>query len=216
MRRFGCFLLILVLLAGAWFWYARVETPPAGADATPAADTPARLWQPLTSADAERGRAAVQSLSQPSGPVFTNLTASEAASYIFLVLAKQLPPSLRQAEAAIIGSRLYVRSEVELKELGGPGALGALAALLGDRDSVTLGGTINMLSPGRGEFLIQEIKIGRTMKLPSALIPRIVTQLKRGKRTEGVSDNGLPMVMPQYISDVRIADGRITLYKTTR
>jgi hypothetical protein len=59
------------------------------------------------------------------------------------------------------------------------------------------------------------VKIGR-LNLPSALIPRIVTQLKKGKRTEGVSDNGLPMVMPEYISDVRIADGKITLYKTTR
>ena len=215
MRRFGCFLLILLLLAGAWFWYARVEMPPAATTPTTAAPA-AKLWQPLTTADAERGRKAVQSLGQPSGPVFANLTASEAASYIFLVLAKQLPPSLRKSEAAVIGSRLYVRSEVELKELGGAGALGALATLLGDRDSVTLGGTINMLSPGRGEFLIQEVKIGRSLKLPSALIPRIVTQLKRGRQTEGVSANGLPMVMPAYISDVRIADGRITLYKTTR
>ncbi|MEX2109842.1 MAG: hypothetical protein WD802_04505 [Gemmatimonadaceae bacterium] len=214
MRRFGCFLLVLLLLAGAWFWYARVETPPIPATPTTAAS--AKLWQPLTTADAERGRAAVQSLSQTSGPVFVNLTASEAASYIFLVLAKQLPPSLKKAEAAVVGSRLYVRSEVELKELGGAGALGALATLLGDRDSVTLGGTINMLSPGRGEFLIQEVKIGRSLTLPSALIPRIVTQLKRGRQTAGASANGLPMMMPAYISDVRIADGRITLYKTTR
>jgi hypothetical protein len=205
---------MVVLLAGAWFWYARIETPRA-TDAKATASAPPKLWQPLSAADAERGRAAVQSLSRPSGPVFANLTASEAASYIFLVLSKQLPPSLRKAESAVIGSRLYVRSEVELRELGGTGALGALGALLGDRDSVTLGGTINMLRPGRGEFLIQEVKIGR-LNLPSALIPRIVTQLKKGKRTEGVSDNGLPMVMPEYISDVRIADGKITLYKTTR
>jgi hypothetical protein len=214
MRRFGCFLLILLLLAGIWFWYARVEPRPV-ADLKPVAATPVSLWQPLTTADAERGRVAVLSLSKPTGPVFANLTASEAASYIFLVLAKQLPPSLRQAEAAVIGSRLYVRSEAELKELGGSGALGALSTLLGDRDSVTLGGTINMLSPGRGEFLIQEVKVGG-LKLPSALIPRIVTQMKRGKRTEGISNNGLPMMMPEYISDVRIADGKITLYKTTR
>jgi hypothetical protein len=214
MRRFGCLLLIFLLLAGAWFWYARVETPPTATTPTAAAPA-AKLWQPLSTADAERGRAAVQSLGQPSGPVFANLTASEAASYIFLVLARQLPPSLRKSEAAVIGSRLYVRSEVELKELGGAGALGALATLLGDRDSVTLGGTINMLRPGRGQFLIQEVKIG-SLKLPSALIPRIVTQLKRGRQTEGVAANGLPMVMPAYISDVRIADGRITLYKTTR
>ncbi len=213
MRRFGCFLIILLLLGGVWFWYARVETPPTSA--TTATATTAKLWQPITTEKGERGRAAIQSLSQPSGPVFANLTASEAASYIFLVLSKQLPPSLRTAEAAVIGSRLYVRSEVNLKELGGSGALGALGALFGERDSVTMGGTINMLTPGQGEFLIQEVKVGR-LELPSALIPRVLTQLKKGKRTEGVSANGLPMTMPAYISDVRIADGKITLYKTTR
>lgn len=212
MRKFGCFLVILVLLVGVWYWYARVEIPPTG---VPTAATPAaKLWQPITAVDAERGRVALQSMSQPSGPVFTNLSAGEVASYIFLVVAKQLPPSLRNAEAAVIGSRLYVRSEVELKELGGSGALGALGALLGDKDSVTLGGTINMLGPGRGEFLIQEVKIGR-LDLPSALIPRIVARIKTGSRATGISSNGLPMTMPEYISDVRISDGKITLYKKT-
>jgi hypothetical protein len=212
MRKFGCFLLIVLLLAVAWFWYARVDTP-AGPATT--ASAPVKLWQPLSAANGERGRAAIQSLGRPSGPVFANLTASEAASYIFLVLSRDLPPSLRTAEAAVIGNRLYVRSEVELRELGGAGAMGALGALLGDRDSVTLGGTINMLRPGQGEFLIQEVKIGR-LNLPSALIPRLLTQIRKGRRVEGVSANGLPMTMPAYISDVRIADGKITLYKTTR
>lgn len=212
MRRFGCFLVILALLAGGWYWYTRVRSAPSPTAGTTAVPAP-RLWQPLTPEDAERGRAAVQSLSRPTGPVYASLTAGEAASYIFLVLAKQLPPSLRNAEAAVIGGRLYVRSELELRELGGAGALGALGALLGDRDSVTLGGTINMLRPGTGEFLIQEVKIGR-LALPQALIPRVLSRM-RGTRVEGASPNGLPMTMPRYISDVRIADGKITLYKTT-
>jgi hypothetical protein len=212
MRKFGCFLVVLVLLAGAWFGYTRFYAPSAPTTVTTTA--PVKLWQPLTPAKAERGRAALQSLSRPSGPVYANLTASEAASYIFLVVAKELPPSLKGAEAAVIGSRLYVRSEVDLKELGGTGALGALGAFLGPRDSVTLGGTINMLGPGRGEFLIQEVKIGR-LDLPSGLIPRIVARIKPASRTPDVSSNGLPMKMPAYISDVRISNGKITVYKTT-
>ena len=212
MRKFGCFLVLLVLLAAAWFWYARMDSVPrTGSTAgTPAA----KLWQPLSAAAAQRGGNAVQSLSRPSGPVYANLTASEAASYIFLTMSKQVTPSMRNAEAAIIGDRLYVRSEVDMKDLAGSGALGTLGSFLGDRDSVTLGGTINMLGPGRGEFLVQEVKIGR-LELPSALIPRIVTRIKPGSRTEDVSRNGVPMVMPRYISDVRIANGRITVYKTT-
>lgn len=211
MRKFGCFLLFLLVLAGAWFWYARVYSAPPPSPTVTA--TPAvKLWQPLTPGKAERGRLALQSLSRPSGPVYANLTASEAASYIFLVVAKQLPPELKDAEAAVIGNRLYVRSEVDLKEVGG--ALGTLGAFLGPRDSVTLGGTINMLGPGRAEFLIQEVKI-RRIDLPSRLIPRIVARIKPASRTAEVSANGLPMKMPAYISDVRISNGRITVYKTT-
>jgi hypothetical protein len=87
--------------------------------------------------------------------------------------------------------------------------------LLGERDSVRLGGTINMLKPGLGEFLVQEVTLGR-FDVPSALIPRLLTQMKRGKPVPGVSENGLPMVMPAYISDVRISNGKITLYKSVR
>jgi len=119
------------------------------------------------------------------------------------------------AQAAVIGNRLYVRSDVELKDFGGAKSLGPIGMLLGDRDSVRLGGTIDMLKPGLGEFVVQEVKLGR-IEVPAALIPRLLTQMKRGKPVEGISRNGLPMVMPSYISDVRIANGRITLYKSVR
>jgi hypothetical protein len=219
LRRAGCLVLIIVL-AGVWYWYARVQTPgtvrvPASAGPTAPVTPVASGWQPLTTADAERGRSAVQSLERPSGPVFASLTPAEAASYIFMVVAKQLPPSAKNAEAAIIGDRLYVRSEVELKDFGGSKSLGPVGMLLGDRDSVRLGGTINMLRPGVAEFLVQEVKLGK-IEIPKGLIPRLLSQMKRGKTVEGVSQNGLPMVMPSYISDVRISDGKITLYKSVR
>jgi hypothetical protein len=216
----GC-LVIILLLAALWFWYARVDRP--AALTVPAADDRAARtaasvssgWQPLSDAGAERGRVAVQSLERPSGPVFATLTPAEAASYIFLVVAKQLPPSAKNAEAAVIGDRLYVRSEVELKDFGGAKTLGPLGMLLGERDSVRFGGTINMLRPGLAEFLVQEVKLGR-IDVPSALIPRLLGQMKRSRSVEGISQNGLPMTMPPYISDVRISNGRITLYKSVR
>jgi len=215
-RRLGCLIIILAIAAAAWYWYARVPTTTSATSTTIGSTTSmTNGWQPLTAADADRGRAAVQSLGRQSGPVFANLTAAEAASYIFTVVAKQLPPSAQNAQAAIIGDRLYVRSDVELKDFGGSKSLGPLGMLLGDRDSVRLGGTINMLKPGLGEFLVQEVKIGK-LDVPHALIPRILTQMKRGKVVPGVSQNGLPMVMPSYISDVRIANGKITLYKSVR
>ena len=215
--RLGCLIVIVVIAVAVWYWYARVPISSTSTTTTTVgtATGVSGGWQPLTAADADRGRAAVQSLGRQSGPVFANLTASEAASYIFTVVAKQLPPSAQNAQAAVIGDRLYVRSDVELKDFGGSKSLGPLGMLLGDRDSVRFGGTINMVRPGLGEFLVQEVKIGR-FDVPNALIPRILTQMKRGKSVEGVSQNGLPMVMPSYISDVRISNGKITLYKSVR
>jgi hypothetical protein len=214
-RRLGCLIIIILICVAVWYWYARVPTSKSSTTTVETTSSTTSGWQPLTAADADRGRAAVQSLGTQSGPVFANLTAAEAASYIFTVLAKQLPPSAQNAQAAIIGDRLYVRSDVELKDFGGSKALGPLGMLLGDRDSVRFGGTINMLKPGLGEFLVQEVKLGK-LDVPNALIPRILGQMKRGKPVEGISQNGLPMVMPSYISDVRIANGKITLYKSVR
>jgi len=218
LKRAGC-LVILICLIALWYWYARVERPAATTTSAASTATTATSvssgWQPLTAADAARGQVAVQSLGRQSGPVFANLTPAEAASYIFTVVAKQLPPSAKNVEAAIIGDRLYVRSDVELKDFGGAKSLGPVGMLLGERDSVRFGGTINMLKPGLGEFLVQEVKLGR-IDVPSGLIPRLLTQMKRGKPVEGISQNGLPMVMPAYISDVRISGGKITLYKSVK
>lgn len=219
LKRAGCLLVIVLVLCVLWYWYVRAGRPTltvttkSSSTATTVSTAPSG-WQPLTAPAAERGRVAVQSLGRQSGPVFANMTAAEAASYIFTVAAKQLPPSAKNAEAIVIGNRLYVRSDVELKDFGGTKSLGPIGMLLGERDSARLGGTINMLKPGLGEFLVQEVKLGR-IEIPTTLIPKLLGQMKR-KPVPGVSPNGLPMVMPSYISDVRIANGRITLYKSVK
>ncbi len=207
LKRAGCLLVIVLVLCVLWYWYVRAGRPTltvtrTTSDTTTAAtSTSASGWQPLTPAAAERGRVAVQSLGRQSGPVFANMTA-------------ELPPSAKNAEATVIGNRLYVRSDVELKDFGGTKSLGPIGMVLGERDSVRLGGTINMLKPGLGEFLVQEVKLGR-IEIPTTLIPKLLGQMKR-KPVPGISPNGLPMVMPSYISDVRIASGRITLYKSVK
>lgn len=219
LKRAGCLLVIVLVLCVLWYWYVRAGRPTLTVTTTSSStattvSSAASGWQPLTAAAAERGRVAVQSLGRQSGPVFANMTPAEAASYIFTVAAKQLPPSAKNAEATVIGNRLYVRSDVELKDFGGAKTLGPVGMLLGERDSVRLGGTIQMLRPGLGEFLVQEVKLGR-IEIPSTLIPKLLSQMKR-KPVVGISPNGLPMVMPSYISDVRISNGRITLYKSVK
>ena len=210
LRRLGC-LVILLLIAAIWYWYARVEPSRTSAAATAATKT----WEPLSQANAVRGEQAINSLGQRSGPVFANLTGTEAASYILLAASRQaLPPSAQNVSAAVLGDRLYVRGTVALSEIGGRKVLGPLAALLSDRDSVELGGTMNVIRPGLGQFVVQDVKLG-SLKIPSALVPRLVAEIRRGGIPAGVAQNGFPMPMPNYISDVRIANGKITIYKNT-
>ncbi len=211
LRRLGC-LVILLLIAGVWYWYARVQP---SRSATGTAATATRTWEPLSQTNASRGQKAVASLGQRLGPVFANLTGSEAASYIFLAASKgALPPSAQNASAAVLGDRLYVKANIVLNEIGGKKVLGPLAALLSDRDSVTLGGTMNVIRPGLGQFVVQDVKFG-TLNVPSPLVPRLVAEIRRGTIPDGIAQNGFPMPLPNYISDIRIANGRITIYKNT-
>ena len=103
MRRLG--FLILVFVAGmAVAIYLYLERPRQTEETAVAAP----VWEPLTPEGAERARTAVQRLSRSAGPVFTNIAGADLASYIFDELAKQLPPSAHQVEAAVIDDRLHV------------------------------------------------------------------------------------------------------------
>ncbi len=216
-RRLGCLVILLILGVFAYFNRGKLEetyrrysgkgVSPSPADVRPSGD-----WEPLTGDKATRGQRAVESLSRQSGPVFANLTPGEAASYIFLEAAKQLPASSENITSAIRNDRLYVRANIALKDFGGSSALGPLAYMLGDRDTVELGGVIHVIKPTVGEFLVESVKIG-SLTIPSAVVPKLVSRIRKGAIPDGTSPNGLPMKLPAYIGDVRITNGRIVVYK---
>lgn len=218
-RSIGCLVLLFFLAIVGWFnrdkvsaLYSRVSGDRPAAEETIVRDGG---WQPLSAANAERGRRSVESLSARSGPVFANLTPSEAASYIFLASTKQLPESAKDISASVIDNKLYVRANVALADFGGGKALGPLASLLGDRDTVQLGGTINVIRPGLGEFVVEDVKLGR-FPVPASVVPRLIGQMRKADRPPEVARNALPMKLPEYIGDVRISKGRITVYKNTQ
>lgn len=211
LRRIGCLIILLIIAAGIWYWYLPVSHRAKAGTATTSGST----WEPLSQQNAVRGQQAVVSLGRRSGPVYANLTGSEAASYIFLAASKQsLPPSAQNVSAAILGDRLYVHALVDLSDIGARKILGPLASILAERDSVTLGGTMNVIHPGLGQFVVQELKIG-SLKVPPPLVPRLVQEIRKGPMPEDIAQNGFPMPLPTYISDIRIANGRITIYKNT-
>lgn len=210
MKQIGC-LVTAILIAGAAFLFrdrlfgTRRQQPSDTAAVAP-------QWEALTAARAEKGRAGVASLAGESGRVFVTLSAGEIASYVFLALSRQLPPSADSIEAAAIGDRLYVRASVKLTDLGGAGALGPLGGFLGDRERMMFGGNFEIVRPGLAQFRIRELKL-RDLSIPARMIPAIVRQIGRGTRPDGVAPEALPLLTPPNIGDVRVLKGRVTLYK---
>jgi hypothetical protein len=210
--RVGCVVLVLVLAGALWLTRDRWLRLLPGSHGT--TTTTERLWEPLSPAAAARGKRAIDALSARSGPVFANLKGAELASYIFERAGAALPAASDSAEAAVIGDVLYVRAIVPMKAVAASGALGPLGGLLNDREPLSLGGTFHVIRPGLSEFKVREVKL-RDFKVPSGVIPRLVQQLDRGQRPDGVSADGIAVKTPPELVDVRIADHRVTLYRAT-
>jgi len=208
MRRLG-FLVLVFLAGGAVFLWLYLERPRHAAESTSAAP----VWEPLTPEGADRARTSVQLLSRPSGPVFTNIGGADLAAYIFDELSKQLPPSSQELEAAVIDDRLHVRALVKISDFGGSGSLGPLAAMLGDREPVEFGGTLELVRPGLAQYRVKVLRL-RELSVPSRMIPRLLQRVARGSRPPGLGEDGLPLEIPAFIADVRIGQGRVTLYKS--
>jgi hypothetical protein len=45
------------------------------------------------------------------------------------------------------------------------------------------------------------------------MIPQLVSRMTKGERPAGLSADGLPLPIPHYVGDIRVANGKITLYK---
>jgi len=214
LRRLGCLFVILLVVVGYltrgyWWRPARAVVGRSTGVATSPSDT-ASGWESLTPERAERGEREVRALAAPRGPVYVSLRPGELASYAFLSLASALPASARDAQAAVVDDRVYVRSVVSLRDFAS--VLGALGGLVGDRDTLRLGGTFDVLQPGRAEFRVQEVQLG-SVPVPEKLIPSLVRRVQRRAPAPGVAPDAIEIPIPDYIGDVRIARGRITLYK---
>jgi hypothetical protein len=211
LRKLGCLVVLLVLAAALWL--TRAQWLPMVRDrGTATAPATEGVWEPLTPAGAERARKAIEGLSGKSGPVFTSLRPGDVASYVFVALRRELPPSAENVAATVIGDRMYVRADIKLSDVGGAAVLGPLASFLSDRETMMFGGTFEVIRPGLAQFHVRELKL-RELSIPQRMIPKLVQRIGRGSRPAGVSADALPLLVPEQIGDVRVARGRVTLYK---
>jgi hypothetical protein len=218
--RIGCLVLLALLAPIAWLtrdrWLPMIgDGAPGSRDTAGAVASREGVWQPLTPQGGERTRRALEALQRPDGPTAVTVGAADLGAYVYQELARQLPPSADSVEAMAVGDRLHVRASVRLQELGGRDVLGPLAGMLGDRERLQLAGNLRVIRPGLGELVVREIHVGQ-LRIPSALIPRLLRQASRRERPAGVSEGGVPLRLPEYIGEVRVAGGDVMIVRTAR
>jgi len=220
LRRIGCLVLLAGLAVALWYtrdhwlpWVReRIGSRVPRVSAAPAPAAPGPAWDLITPDDVARGKAAVLKLSQRSGPVFANLSAAEFTGYIVDELSRELPPSAMGTTTTVIGDELFVRTMVRPQDLGADEALGPLKGLLGEREPMEMGGTLDVVRPGLGSWTVRSMRVA-TISVPSIGISRVLAHMQTGARPPKLPPEALPLVMPVQVADLRVRNGRITLYK---
>ncbi len=212
--RLGCLVMIAIVCVGGWFtkdwWYPRLRH-------RFVAEAPASsmIWMPITSDAADRGMAKIAKLSDRSGAVFTDLTASEFAARVMLPALKMLGNSAGDPEAAIRGDTLFVRATVALTELGDPKSFGPLASVLDGRQPVVIGGRLEVAQPGVALFHVVHFTV-KDLRIPGAAVAKIVARVGMKARTSSVDASAVALTMPSTVADVRVTRGHVVLYKAVR
>jgi hypothetical protein len=206
--RLGC-LIVLVCLAVVG-WFTRDRWLPARFRPHSAATTQSARWEPLSPAGAARAQTALTKLAQPTGPAFQTLSSSDLASYAMGALSRQLAGTVDSVETRVSGDTVAMRGVVQTAKLGG---LGSIASMLSDRERVQLAGTFRVIEPGVAEFQVREVHIG-SVPIPSGMIPELLKRMRRGPTPPGTSANALPVPIPKSVGDIRVARGKVTLYKS--
>jgi hypothetical protein len=210
LKTVGCATLLVVGAGAAWLtrdrWYPALRDGDRAVVEAP--------LEAASDSGADRAETRIRALARPSGPAFVNISAADLAGLMLREAAasnrRSLP--LKGVSAAVVQDRLWVRGTLDLRQLRAQRALGALGAVLGDEEDVELRGTLDIVDPGLAQFRVEAFK-ARNLAIPNAAIPRILRQLQRD-RPAGVSSNAVAFPVPPHIGDVRISNGRITMYKT--
>lgn len=211
--RLGCLVVLVCVVIGGW--YTRALWVPERFHSHAVASSTANGWEPITDAGAARTSAALQKLSAPSGQAFETLSAGDLASYAFKAFGSRAGGAADSIQTRVVGQSVVMRAIVRVAELRNISALGPLAGMLHDREPVELTGTFRVARPGLAEFDVQDMKV-RDLPVPRGMISTLIGKLERGARPEGLSENGLALPIPRYIGDIRVANGKVTLYKSVQ
>jgi hypothetical protein len=205
----GCMVLLILVTCGA-AWYSRDWwLPKVGLkESQQVASAP---WEGATDAGAKRADAALKSLQSRNGPAFANVTAGDLLSYLLGAFGAGVRKAADSLQASVVGERVYVRASVRTADIPRD-LMGPLGMIMPDRSRVLLGGSLRVVEPGTSEFRVREAMVG-SVRVPGAAIPTLLKQLSVGTRKPRTAPDGFEFPTPPYIGDVRVANGKLTIYK---
>lgn len=214
--RLGCFAVILLVLAGIVGWFTQDVWMPkvrARAGLAPAVSTV--RWEPVKTDGAGRGRDALAQLRSKNGPVFVQVRPADLAAYAISAAPGKAIEGIKQLESRAEGDRVYFRGVVNTAELGAAAKSGPLAGVMdgmlrGDQQ-LTIGGRVEIPSPGHGVFHIDDVRIGE-LRLPAGAVRKLIAHYAGSAESNGGESFTFPL--PTEIGDVRVQKGQITLYKS--
>lgn len=166
-------------------------------------------------------------LRRRNGPAYVSLTANQVAG-LLAPLLQQLPPSAITAQLALDDDQLLLRTAVSLSDFTGQSAVGAVLgkALVGE-DTLYLAGPLEPVRPGLAQLRVRELRL-KGIDVPTRLIPSLVAALReRAPATavqkgadsaaapDALASDALPVPLPALVSDVRVVNGKLTLYRAT-
>lgn len=220
--RVGCLGVLFVTIGGGLWLYGEQLPDVVGRLAgratrrvtgdTTQVDPDARIpWASLTDATAN-GAQSVARLGRSNGPAYVTLGAGDLAGFLAAALARQLPRSSVSPQVAVVGDRVLLRAEVDLRDFAGQGAFGSVvgAAMTG-RDTLRMSGTLDAIHPGLAQYRVRSLRLG-SVEVPPRVVPSLVGTLRGRVKIDSLAPNALPIPMPRYVSDVRVVNGRVTLY----
>jgi len=159
------------------------------------------------------GREAIARLSRRKGPAYVSLRAPELAGLLAAGMSKVLPASATRPEVAIVDEQVLVRTVVALRDVAGDGALrGLLGMALDGRDTLRMAGTLDLVRPGLAEYRVRELRI-KGIDVPPRLIPSLINAMHRAITADSLPADALPIPLPKAVADVRVANGKVTLYR---
>ncbi len=212
LRRAGCAVLLLVL--GAVGWHFRERWMPKAKELITAElppDPPAS-WTPLSRDGARRAVDRVQRLRATTGPAYVNVGAADFASYMLGAALTRLAEVDSAPVAIVSEGQLWLRTLIRLSDLGGRESLGALSPLLNDVEPLTIAGRLEPVRDGLAQYRLTEVAL-RDLRVPEVVVRRLVTRWGPPVRPDGVAGGALPIELPPFVADLRLVNGRVTLYK---